>query len=112
MISTYWENDIPLAPLMIGVQDEYNARFVLDGFEIEPVMLDSDNNRLDLDGYQIVRQWEAGVFQFFFPADKSVLTKHGDYMLQFILRSEEDGREQRTAAHTIRVRALGKRGRK
>lgn len=111
MISTYWEGDIPLLPLLVGLQDEYNARFSLTDYDIEPVMLDSDNRRVDLRGYQLVNQWETGVFQFYFPTDRVILNKHGDYMLQFLLTSPE-GREQRTAAHTIRVRALGKRGRK
>lgn len=111
MISTYWEGDIPLNPLVIGLQDEFNQRVTLTDYDVEPIMLDSDNNKVDLTGSELVEQWEAGVFMFYFPGDRSVFNKHGDYMLQFVL-SRADGREQRSAAHTIRVRSLGKRGRK
>lgn len=110
MISTYWEGDIPIQPLLFGVKDEGNIRFSLANYDVEPVLIDSDNRHVDVTGFQIVEEWEAGVFRFLFPTDRSVLTKHGDYMLQFVLRGQ-DGREQSTSPHTLRVRALGKRGR-
>lgn len=112
MITQFWEGDIPLRPLYLGVQDEYGNNIGAATFSVQVRLLDTDNREVDLAGAQIITVPGSNEVAFHFPDDRSVFKKHGDYLLQLGLKeSGNSERVQWTTPHTIRVRRLGKGGR-
>lgn len=110
MITQFWEGDIPLRPLVFGLQDEYgNDIGGVGQFRVSVRMLDTDNKEANLKGSQLVTSPNSPYATFTFPQDRSVFKKHGDYLIQLSMK-DDAGREQWTSGHTIRVKKLGKRG--
>lgn len=109
MISQYWVGDKPSAPLTISVKDSLGRGLNASGYDrVYARMVGSDNEEVDLTGSQLNDIGSLnGYFQFVFPSDRSLFTKAGDYVLQLVL--ETDKARDITSAHTLRVRALGRR---
>lgn len=110
IITQFWEGDIPLRPLSFGVQDEYgNDLGGVGQFTPKVRMLDTNNRPVDLKGSQLLTDELSPYATFIFPEDRTLFPRHGDYLIQLGIRRGD--RMQWTTPHTIRVQALGKRGR-
>lgn len=106
-ISVYYTGAIPTRPIAIDVRDESGNPVNLTTYSsITPVMVGSDNEELDLTGAVVNTGGAAtGRLVFRWPTDRSLFTKHGEYLLQLQLDSGT-GRDF-TTVHTIRVKKLG-----
>jgi len=108
MISQYWVDQIPGRPLSIVIKTESGVDMDLSAYTtIEAVMLGSDNEEIDLTGSSLnTNNKNIGKIIFFFPTDRSLFNKKGDYVLQ--LKLTGTNRLDFTSTHTIRVRELGR----
>lgn len=111
IITQYWEGDIPLRPMVFGIQDEYgNDIGGLGIYNAKIRMLDTDNREVNLKGSQLLTTAGEPYATFIFPEDRTLFPRHGDYLIQLGIQ-DSNGRLQWSNGHTIRVQKLGKRGR-
>lgn len=109
-ISQYEVGEIPLKNLSIAVKDSYGRAVNCSVYsDVSVRMLGSDNEFIDLTGANLNTGGAAqGRFIFEWPRNRSLFTKRGDYVLQLVLKSSAPNAIDKTTAHTIRVRELGK----
>ena len=107
-ISQYWTGQIPSRPLTITVYDSYGNRANLSAYtDFEVNLVGSDNEEIDLTGATLTTSGAAdGRFVFYWPTDRSVFDKPGEYLLQLEINGPS-GTKDFTTTHTIRVRRLG-----
>lgn len=107
-ISQYWVGQIPSRPISIGVRDSTGVPTNLGAYtEFNVILLGSDNEEIDLTGAVLSTQSvSTGRLTFFWPKDRSVFNKPGQYVMQLEIVGPTGTRDY-TTEHTIRVRKLG-----
>jgi len=106
-ISRYYVGQIPARPLAISVRDDDGTALDLSNYsEFNVVMLDAHNRFVDMSGSNLeITQIAEGRFTFFWPTDRTLFNKPGDYVFQLELSGV--GKRDYTSEHEIRVRKLG-----
>lgn len=107
-ISQYEVGEIPLKNLTLSVKDAYGRPIDLRVYtDVSVKMLGSNNEEINLEGSSLNTGGASqGRYVFEWPRDRSLFTKTGDYVLQLVLQTATA--IDKTSAHTIRVRELGR----
>lgn len=108
MITEYEVGQIPAQPLTIAVRDDADGSVNLTVYTtIKVEVLGSDNEKVDLTGVELFTEGARnGNIAVVWPKDRSLFTKHGDYLLRLALYDSEGSRDY-TRPQTIRVRRFG-----
>lgn len=106
-ISQYWVGQIPARPVAIDVYDSQGRAINLASYTgYNVIVLGSDNEEIDLTGSSLTTsQAASGRFVFYWPTDRSVFDKEGEYLLQLEFTSPTA--RDFTTEHNIKVRRLG-----
>lgn len=105
----YWVGQIPGDPLSIQIRDDKGSTVDLGSYTTFIIhMKDSDNNQVDLEGADVNAEgYRTGRIIFRFPPDRSIFTKHGEYVMQLEMSNEH--RMDFTDVLTFKVRELGRK---
>jgi len=108
MSSQYWRTQIPARPLSIQVKSQDGLDMNLSAYtDIEVSMVGSGNEIIDLTGSVLnTSNKDLGKLVFYWPTDRSLFDRTGDYVLQVKLSG--DGKLDMTSTHTLRIRELGR----
>lgn len=108
MISQYWRYQIPAKPLSIQINNQDGTDMNLSDYTtIEPVLIGSNNETIDLSGHTLNTVSKgSGKIIFFWPTDRSLFQTTGDYVLQFKLTGT--GKLDYTSTWPIRVKEAGR----
>jgi hypothetical protein len=107
-INQYWVGQIPSKPISITVYDSNGFKMNLATYaDFKVRLLGSDNEEIDTTGSTLLTSGAAdGRFVFFWPTNKSLFDKPGEYLLQLEIDGAS-GTKDFTTTHSIRVRKLG-----
>ena len=107
-IGQYWVGQIPLRNLTLTVKDNNGRTLNCTAYtDVSVRILGSHNEEVDLTGSVLNTSGkQVGNFVFDWPADRSLFTETGDYVLQMILGGT--GFKDITTTYTMRVKDLGR----
>lgn len=107
-VSQYEVGEIPLRNMTMVVKDTYGRPVDLRAYtSVTARMLGSNNEEIDLTGSVVnTGGASAGRVIFEWPRDRSLFTDTGEYVLQLIFKTANA--VDKSTAHTIRVRELGR----
>lgn len=108
MITEYEVGQIPAEPLGVEVRDDAgNLRNLTVYSTITLEVLGSNNEKVDLTGVELFTEAARnGQIAVYWPKNRSIFNKQGDYLLRLALRDAE-GSLDYTRPGTIRVRRFG-----